>query len=362
MTDSSRARDGRSGQLGTLCSSWRDIQQTRLALQQRGFDDAAGALHKVEASFGRQVTRELRRHALWPWLSEHPGVRGVHVASLIAIIGDPTRFPGQGCSEGHAFTPLYLVGDQCPFLLGTDERRCEGIVVARAGSGTRSLWRYLGLDVVDGRSPRKRKGRQGHWHMAGRAHVLQPGGIAEQIVRLNVEPWVGIYRATKARLTETRAASPGEAAQAISPSLIDGAEAEPRGEVEAQAGLRPIQIDQIARKVAAKAFVADLLTEWKRRVVEHADGVDDEGGGAPRNHADGGPLGSGAGVAEAGETVDLDALRRDANEILSGVETYLAFEAGYAALVERIATAEEPELSRLLTLKRQIDQVREEAA
>lgn len=273
MTEIPHAIDVSTGRLGTLCSSWRDVQQTRLALTQRGFAPAAAALLKVEQSMGRQISRELRVQPVWLWLAQFPGLRGVHVARLVAIIGDPRRFPGQGCTEGHAFVPDYALGDQCPNLTGPEAVRCEGTVVARVGTGVRSLWRYLGLDVVDGRSPRRRKGQQGHWHVEGRAAVLQPGGIAEQIVRLGVEPYVSTYRAQKARLASERAklqvaidVGGGPLADSIGSGSDDGPV------IEASAGLRPFQIDALARKIAAKQFIGDLLLAMKRAlpVVEAA--------------------------------------------------------------------------------------------
>ncbi len=252
------------GQLGTLYSSWRDVQQTRLALAQRGMTSASEALRTVETALARATVRELRAQPVWPWLSQYPGVRGVHVAGLVAIIGDPRRFPGQGCTEGHAFVPDYAPGDPCPYSLGPDKAPCPGTVGSRPGSGVRALWHYLGLHVVDGHSPRKRKGQQANWHMEGRARVLQPGGIAEQIVRLNVEPWVSVYRATKGRLIETRAdQSRGIDAVAGSGLDLEGPAIEGKPGLDEVRGLRPFQIDAIARKVAAKAFVGDLLIAMK---------------------------------------------------------------------------------------------------
>jgi hypothetical protein len=297
MTDRGAAADETDGRLGTLCSSWRDLQQLRISFSQRGLAPFAAELLKVEKSIGTKVTRELKAQPVWPWLAKLPGLRGVHVARLVAIIGDPRRFPGQGCTEGHAFVPDFALGDQCANLLGPEAIRCEGRVVARAGTGVRSLWRYLGLDVVDGRSPRKRKGQQGHWHMEGRSAVLMPGGIGDSIVRLNVEPYVSIYRAQKARLIRERAviggategtdgplALSGEAPVDKPPAservagerLSEGPDADGSGGTDNSAGLRPFQIDALARKIAAKAFVGDLLIAMKAALLPVARRVEIE--------------------------------------------------------------------------------------
>lgn len=43
----------------------------------------------------------------------------------------------------------------------------------------------------------------------------------------------------------------------------EGAEAEASTEIDAPRGLRPFQVHAIARTVAVKAFVGDLLIAWK---------------------------------------------------------------------------------------------------
>jgi hypothetical protein len=89
-----------------------------------------------------------------------------------------------------------------------------------------------------------------------------PGGIAEQIVRARVPVYRDMYDATKARLTETRAGDIREIES--SSGAQEGPEVERIAAIEGATGLRPFQIDAIARKVAAKGFVADLLADWKR--------------------------------------------------------------------------------------------------
>ncbi len=50
---------------------------------------------------------------------------------------------------------------------------------------------------------------------------------------------------------------------ARSPTNCDGSEVEAPNESEASVGLRPVQIHTIARTIAIKAFVGDLLIAWK---------------------------------------------------------------------------------------------------
>lgn len=275
--------DGPSGPvnvLAMLCESRMDVQKTRLALLQRGLEAEAEAFAKVEARLDRGIGREMRAHPLWPWLAAHPGLGGVQVARLVSLIGDPRRFPGQKCSVGHTMPPDYGVGAPCPWV-GIDDAACDGTMLApRTTTGVRSLWHYLGLHVVDGRSPKKRKGQRADWSPVGRTIVLMPGGIADSIIKLRTPVYRDEYDAQKERLSHERGADLGlESDMLNGPAHLDGSDAERLPEIDAASGLRPIQIHERARKIAAKKFVGDLLMEWKRLIAvestyenEHVDG------------------------------------------------------------------------------------------
>jgi len=115
---------------------------------------------------------------------------------------------------------------------------------------------------VDGRMPKRAKGQKADWSPEGRTAFLMPGGIAEHIVRSRVPRYRDIYDAAKARLIETRTGECGESEEVVGPQ--DGAEAGAPPEVEVFRGLRPIQVDKIARTIAAKAFAGDLLAAMKQ--------------------------------------------------------------------------------------------------
>ena len=293
----SRYLDPQTQTLGYLAATWMDFQQLRKSMAQRELGDALiESAHKIEEQVGRELGKALRRHPLWPWLSQFPGLGGVHTARLIARIGDPRRFPGQQCGEGHTLVPGYAIGTPCP-LDDREGNGCPGDMLApRTSTGTRSVWHYCGLHVTDdGRSPRKRKGIRCTWDPIARTAVLQPDGIADQIVRQRVPAYRAVYDAKKADLITRRGgaeinveserpAGPADRPVAVDLSvggattdaldallgfadaldvITEGAELS--REIEQDAGpLRPFQIDAIARKVAAKAFVGDLLREWKR--------------------------------------------------------------------------------------------------
>jgi hypothetical protein len=273
--------------LGMLAESWRSLQKTRIAAGQRGDVLLEEALRPVEDAAGRRLTKALRQHPVWPWLSQYPGLGGVHVAMLISIIGDPRRFPGQKCSEGHTMPPDFEVGDPCPVIFDQDTgEKCPGVMLApRATTGTRALWHYLGLMP----GTRRRKGVRSTWNTKGKTECLMPGGLAEHIVRQRVPKYRDIYDQTKARLARERGADHLSVIESQTGSALpcapdrgsdadercsfggttDGPEVEGGAEIETRLGLRPIpkgfnaHIDAIARTVAVKAFVGDLLTALK---------------------------------------------------------------------------------------------------
>jgi len=241
--------------LGYLSALFEDVQKVRRASENRAFAALESDMGPVgelalaisvrmleeEERIGRRLRKVLRSHPVGPWLADKKGLRGPLVARLVSIIGDPRRFPGQPCSGGHVLVPGYDEGDRCPVTNYEGERCPATMREPRSGKGIRPLWAYLGLHVVDGRSPRRQKGRQITWHPLGRRLVLGPDGVADQIVRFSTPGYRELYDRTKARLGVERRDAAGH---------VDGP--------------RPIVLHNIARKVAAKAFVGDLLTEWKR--------------------------------------------------------------------------------------------------
>lgn len=266
--------------LHLLCASYEDVQKARIALAQRGITQPSEALKKVEDHLGRAIKTELRQHVLWPWLEAQRGLGGIQIARLISLIGDPRRFPGQGCLNGHAFVPDYVVGQRCPVMLVTGQ--CEATVVERTGSGVRPLWRYLGLDVVEGHSPKRRKGVRSHWSPEGRTMLLMPRGVADQIVTYRIQPYYDLYLAAKTRklgddATDDKYVLDGNRggvplihmkAPPTNPlrSIMDVAGSPPSPGVSSiieVAGMPLIRAHRIGRVVAVKALVGDLLTHWK---------------------------------------------------------------------------------------------------
>jgi hypothetical protein len=257
----SRYIDPETELLGQLAATWQDFAQTRKAAAQRQMPEVVvDRFQTMETWLGEQLKKALRQHPLWPWLSQFPGLGGVHTARLIARIGDPRRFPGQQCDRGHTFTPRDAVSPTstmaCPFVDMATGEVCPGRV----------------LDPI------------------GRTAVLQPDGIAEAIVRNRVPIYRERYDREKTRLTAERGvevASEIDHPHGPRSSEVDAESERAAGGVEADVaavsvpslGLRPFQLDALARKIAVKAFVGDLLAEWKRLVgVDIPDAIEAERG------------------------------------------------------------------------------------
>jgi hypothetical protein len=212
--------------LHTLADQYSALLRVRIAQQNRGLDaKLVKGLESIESSIGAKLTKLLRAHAIWPWLAQYPGLGGVHVAAFIGRMRDPRRF-----------------------------------------KGPRSLWHYAGLHVVNGKLPKQQRGQRGDWNPSMRAAVLQPGGIAEQIVRLRVPTYRAKYDAAKERIARERGVIED---QAVVGDVLGHAKLRTRAAgtinaIEARDGgpLRPIQIEKRARIIAAKAFVADLWRAW----------------------------------------------------------------------------------------------------
>ena len=302
----SRYRDPVTEGMGLLASAWDSLHKTyqaNLLRSQHGspylepiLAGAAEETKRARDRVGSKLMLLMKRHPVWPWLAEHPGVRGVHTARLISCIGDPLRFPGCACEKSH-YLPEDHGATACPVLVYGEEKGSSDLCGApigsrRRGTGVRALWHFCGVHVdSDGRSPRKRKGVKCTWNPMARTCLLQPDGIADQIVRQRCEPWRTVYDKKKSKVKKERGADSVSAIDNVLGFVSDSGEGGLQEQVEsgdthgpspADAseegvmvdcpyereevhGLRPFQVDAIARKVAVKAFLGDLLMEWKKR-------------------------------------------------------------------------------------------------
>lgn len=263
----SRYIDETTRQLNRLAATFEDVQQSRLRAENRGDSFSSDALKVAESKISRALKKTLEAHVLYDWLPA--GLSGARTGRILAAIGDPRRFPGQQCSNGHTLPPLYEAGTACPVEAlerpaesegfsedspGSAEIqpeyeklnvRCPGVMSEpRPHTGVASLWHYFGLiPGADGSLVSRRKGQQASYSPQYRALVLGEMGVADQIVMRGIEPYRSKYDEFKSRR-----------------------QADEQNGNENPCGLPPWRLHKIARIVASKAFLGDLLVEWKRRI------------------------------------------------------------------------------------------------
>ena len=246
----------------------------------------ADMFHARRELVGARLKRLLLAHPLAPWMRAHQKFpAAAHTARLLVAIGDPLRFPGRLCGQQHHLPADYGL-DHCTYLVhGAETPETCGAAVGpiRPGTGVRSLWHYCGLHVdAQGRMPRMRKGQQCTWNPTARAICLTPDvGLAAQIVRLRVEPWRGIYDATKARLARERGVGLDGA---IESERTDGPHARPsvgmRGGAERANGIE-VRPGSTARP---RGGAAERLVEIEPFGGDPSPGLARMGGGA-EDHA-----------------------------------------------------------------------------
>lgn len=208
---------------------------------------ATESLKAIEVSIDKALVRTLRKHALYPWLKGiKGGPKGAHLARLIGTIGDPLRFPGRLCEQGH-----HVAEDStgvCDRYVGEKGQTREEMTLCgapvgpvRRGTGTRSVWHYCGLHVSeDGSFPKKRKGQKCSWNPIARGALLMPdAGIAAQMIRHKCEPYYAeVYLAKKEKLRLERGAERnGEIEDEFGAALQADYDAEHLTEIELRGGV-----------------------------------------------------------------------------------------------------------------------------
>jgi hypothetical protein len=276
-----RYADEVTARLSGLAATFEDVQLMRMRRRNRlqqellGPDATDEEIRRVldkhpelepfvalERAQEKLLQKAMQNHALYPWLKQYRGLAGPRTARIIAAIGDPWRFPGQQCTgctddEGarvtHTFRPVFEVGVPCPVGAMDEWTRAERedaleIYVGRtrtprSKTGVRSIWHYFGLMPDEtGRLVKLRKGKQASYNPAARVLVLGTNGPADQIVKQRTPKYRDIYDHYK--------------------------ETHPTNDEYPK-----WRIDSIAKTRASKAFIGDMLTEWKRRSPLDAETV-----------------------------------------------------------------------------------------
>lgn len=204
------------------------------------FKASAKADREERKELGKALKRLVKReHAMGDWLQEQD-TAACHVGYVLGAIRNPHRFPSQQCTEGHHLLPTFDADEPCPAETtpkrGEDPKPCKGTVKPpRTSTGCRAITHYFGLmPGQDGRLIELKKGEQASFDPEARRAILQPGGVAEQMLRQH-SPYREIYDEEKERLIDDR-------------------------------DLPDWRADKIARIIMSKEWLRDLLMEWKDRV------------------------------------------------------------------------------------------------
>jgi hypothetical protein len=306
--------------LNRLAASFEDVQQGRIRAENRGDLWSASALKKVEDALARQLQKALKAHVLWPFLQPLKGLAGARTARVIAAIGDPRRFPGQSCSEGHHLPPGFEVGSSCPIeAVPGAETRLEsesptgfGEAVPTTEIPNESGDGRGGGEVFDGaNSMNEIVSHSGSVEVSNQADVTAeieaPSGLvgvspdntdlSDEIVRnhgrcpgfmlpprqttgvRSIRHYFGLHvvdghapRRRKGVQADwntkalTLVLGPNGLAEQIvkhrTPKYRDLYDR--KKTVQLEAGKKPIQAEKAARRYAAQEFLGDLLVEWKR--------------------------------------------------------------------------------------------------
>lgn len=161
--------------LGHYARQYWDIQKVRVAMSHRvaamerdelpehliahARTTTAGLL-SLEKDINRYLERSARRHPMADWIRAQRGIGLPGFARLLGITGPLDRF-----------------------------------------ATVSKLWAYLGMHVVEGEAPRRRKGERANWSPQGRVvcHL-----IGESIVKVGSGPWRAAYDRKKAEYETDR--------------------------------------------------------------------------------------------------------------------------------------------------------------
>jgi len=295
--------DPLTGELNRTAKNFAQVQKARKGMEQR---EQSSPRHKDKTKRGnkpsfallsvwaaedaliKDMESTLKQHVLWGgFLENQSALHGMLTARVLGEIRHPHRFPGQKCDytgptgdlKGHTVPPMFSVGDICPMEFwdkapvdeDTGARlpaklvKCTGLMqegraridprTGKPETGVRSLFHFAGLIAGDdGRNigyHSLEEGQTRDWNSSLKTLLMMPKGIAEQIVNHKPEPYYSeharSYMCSLERMARER--------------KIDLSAQTKGGKTPPEV----IRLKGIARKIAAKLWVGDVLMEWKRR-------------------------------------------------------------------------------------------------
>lgn len=181
----------------SLYMLFKDIQNVRVAVGNRLYANENSLvrefltrLESQETDIVKQLRRQLKTMPVFTeFLDPIKGVGPAVSSGLLSLVGDFDRFPRVS-----------------------------------------SMWKYFGLDVRDGKAPRRKKGEVANWSQAGRSLLL--GVLADSFVKHRTPIYRDIYDREKAKQLP----------------LVE----------------RPIIAERRARRKAVKEFIKDFFQAYKK--------------------------------------------------------------------------------------------------
>lgn len=280
-----------TGVLKRYADTFHDIQRMRTTAKQRGQYTLTTRYEQEEEILADFLAKALQQHPLWDFLAPLPALHTALAARVIGEIGHPGRFPGQKCANGHYAVSMFEPGTPCPALTWPETKegaraktkiQCTALMlpprVKQDMTGVRSLWHFAGLHTVseccgwqrdhDGNCEQcglTAKGvapslvllkepdgsfRKRDWNPKLRTLIMKETGVADQITRHKAEPYYSAHP-TNSYMAKLRAKA-AEAGVAID------------AKVNGKTPVELIRARRIARKVAAKMWIADMFMAWKQ--------------------------------------------------------------------------------------------------
>lgn len=168
-------------------------------------------LKAVESGVNRQLESLMKRHPLREWIERTPGIGLGGIARVLGVTGSLDNFPN----------------------------------VAK-------LWAYLGMHVVNGAAPKRKRGEKANWSADGRKVCYQ---LADAIVKQRNSPYRAFYDAKKAEYLGRERAGASEC---------------PFGQVHKNKEGKVIKCGlahahNAAMRYAVKEMLKEMWVEWRRR-------------------------------------------------------------------------------------------------
>jgi len=220
--------------LSVVVTCYWDIQKTRIGVENRlrTIDDpilhsALGALEDAEKSLKKSITTRNKKQGIWNWwLKDVRGVGEVFSAQLISLIHGQVHTPE--CTEKR---DAYFAKKDKDEDKRAESYECDcPILGMERFPNVSSLWKYAGMDVRDGKAPKRAKGQKITWNPRLRSVCYN---IGKSFVMVGKG---GVYRA-----------------------FYDKVKAE---EVEKHPELTKGHIDARARRKVVKLFLSHLFAKW----------------------------------------------------------------------------------------------------